>query len=149
VRQARSDACRPDILTTFKLVPELRTISSLIKPVVKPGSAPALVLVQNGIHIEREPHASLCEGDEPVCSALISCCAWLGATLVDGGRAVDHGGLERLVGAAEAISAVSGQQLSVAPDDRPVSLGRAWRGLAADTRVEEICRAVCCGRRRR
>ncbi|CEH19536.1 panE, apbA [Ceraceosorus bombacis] len=85
------------VLCTFKVVPELQSISSLVAPLISPSPSrkPLLVLVQNGIAIEHEPYEKLCLGHDAPLSGLISCCAWLGATLREG-RVCEHGGLETL-----------------------------------------------------
>lgn len=91
------------ILCTVKLVPEQKKIGEWIAEFLPESDAsrsqqslPTVVFVENGIGIEEEPYETLCANPQPKASTIISCCAWLGATLVDGGLAVSHGPLERL-----------------------------------------------------
>ena len=90
------------VVCTVKICPEQRATGKWIKDFLPSGKGkmrpelPTVVFVENGIGIEEEPYETLCQGDEPVASTIISCCAWLGATLVDQGKTVEHGALERL-----------------------------------------------------
>lgn len=90
------------VLCTVKICPEQRATGRWIKEFLPSGKdklrpeLPTVVFVENGIGIEEEPYETLCQGDEPVASTIITCCAWLGANLVNQGKTVDHGPLERL-----------------------------------------------------
>lgn len=90
------------VLCTVKICPEQRQVGEWIRTFLPSGkgkdrsSLPTVVFVENGIGIEEEPYEALCQGDDPVAGTIISCCAWLGATLVNGGKTVEHGPLERL-----------------------------------------------------
>lgn len=120
--EARAEEPFDYVLCTVKIVPEHRPVGVWIRDFLVPLSSssslasashsggkgdgkkavktredlPTIVFVENGIGIEEEPYETLCNGKDPVASAIISCCAWLGATLIDGGRTVSHGGLEKL-----------------------------------------------------
>lgn len=87
------------VVCTFKNVPDFKSASSVIRPFLqsprKGGKLPTIVLLQNGVGIEEEVQKNLVEGDG-VAGAVISAVAWIGANLVDGGKKVTHGGLERL-----------------------------------------------------
>jgi 2-dehydropantoate 2-reductase len=100
-------SCEPYdyILCTMKIVPEEERTGDLLKRMLKGNGAhsslprikkPAIIFVENGIGIEDEPYETLCKGDDAIASTIISCCAWLGANLVDGGKVVKHGAFERL-----------------------------------------------------
>ena len=93
------------VLCTMKIVPEEEKTGDLLKKMLKGNGAhstlprikkPAIVFVENGIGIEDEPFETLCKGDDAIASTIISCCAWLGANLTDGGKVVSHGNFERL-----------------------------------------------------
>ncbi|GAC95622.1 hypothetical protein PHSY_003198 [Pseudozyma hubeiensis SY62] len=89
------------VVCTFKNVPDHKKASEVIRPFLKPGKGrgeklPTVVLLQNGVGIEEEIYASLVEAEEKVASGVISAVAWIGANLVDGGKRVTHGSLERL-----------------------------------------------------
>jgi 2-dehydropantoate 2-reductase len=74
-------------------------LSSIIRPfLATPTSSqklPTIVLIQNGVGIEDEPYEKLVL-EEKLAGAIISCCAWVGCNLVDGGKKIEHGSLERL-----------------------------------------------------
>lgn len=92
------------VVCTFKNVPDYKSASSIIRPFLRSGRGeegeklPTVVLLQNGVGIEEEVQKNLVEGGEGerVAGAVISAVAWIGANLVDGGKRVTHGGLERL-----------------------------------------------------
>ncbi len=83
------------VVCTFKNVPDHKSASSIIRPFLKEGGRPTVVLLQNGVGIEEEVMRTLVEG-EGLASGVVSGVAWIGANLVDGGKRVMHGGLERL-----------------------------------------------------
>ncbi|CDW97202.1 hypothetical protein, partial [Sporisorium scitamineum] len=86
------------VVCTFKNVPDHKSASEIIRPFLQPagvpGKLPTIVLLQNGVGIEEEVSRKLVE--EKVAKGVISAVAWIGANLVDGGKKVMHGGLERL-----------------------------------------------------
>lgn len=93
------------ILCTMKIVPEEQKTGDLLLNLLKGKGVhsqlerkkkPTIVFVENGIGIEEEPLETLCKGKDSVASTIISCCAWLGATLEEGGTVVSHGSLETL-----------------------------------------------------
>ena len=96
------------VLCTMKIVPEEEKTGELLRKLLGANKAdakdlqgghkkkPVIVFVENGIGIEEEPHETLCTGKDAVASTIISCCAWLGATLTEGGTVVKHGALEKL-----------------------------------------------------
>lgn len=99
------------VVCTFKNVPDHKAASSVIRPFLKEGSTklPTIVLLQNGVGIEEEVQKSLVEG-EGVARGVISAVAWIGANLMDGGKRVVHGSLERLeMGAYASTSAPMGE----------------------------------------
>ncbi|KIS71855.1 uncharacterized protein UMAG_00283 [Mycosarcoma maydis] len=89
------------VLCTFKNVPDHKRASEIIRPFLKAPCGeeqklPTIVLLQNGVGIEEEVSKALVEGEERLASGIISAVAWIGANLVDGGKKVTHGALERL-----------------------------------------------------
>jgi 2-dehydropantoate 2-reductase len=93
------------VLCTMKIVPEEKRTGDLLLNLLKGNGVhaklerkkkPTIVFVENGIGIEEEPLETLCKGENAVASTIISCCAWLGATLQEGGTVVSHGPLEKL-----------------------------------------------------
>lgn len=93
------------VLCTMKIVPEEEKTGQLLLKLLKGNGAhsrssrekkPTIVFVENGIGIEEEPYETLCKGKDAVAGTIIACNAWLGANLVEGGKAVLHGGFERL-----------------------------------------------------
>ncbi|TFK55378.1 6-phosphogluconate dehydrogenase C-terminal domain-like protein [Heliocybe sulcata] len=77
------------VVCSFKCLPDVQDTPSLIRPLLSKTSA--FVLVQNGIGIER----TLRE-EAPGNATIISGCAWVDATVVDGGTRVHQTGDERL-----------------------------------------------------
>ncbi|PWN54229.1 6-phosphogluconate dehydrogenase C-terminal domain-like protein [Violaceomyces palustris] len=94
------------VLCTFKCTPDLQRTSEVIRPFLKPPSSsssteeklPTIILIQNGVGIEAEVRSSLIDDPDrpPLAHSIISAVAWIGTNLKDGGRRVEHGGLERL-----------------------------------------------------
>ncbi len=86
------------IICAFKCLLDLYPTSSIIEPLLKtlPDSPEtALVLLQNGIGIEDELEDQLSKlGCK---NRIISGCAWVDTTAIDGGRKVTQHGNERLV----------------------------------------------------
>ncbi|TKY90514.1 hypothetical protein EX895_000512 [Sporisorium graminicola] len=107
VRESEPESARDRrfdyVVCTFKNVPDHRSASEIIRrflqPAAREGQAaktlPTIVLLQNGVGIEEEVSRKLVE-EEKVAKGVISAVAWIGANLVDGGKKVMHGGLERL-----------------------------------------------------
>ncbi|KDN39917.1 6-phosphogluconate dehydrogenase C-terminal domain-like protein [Tilletiaria anomala UBC 951] len=87
------------ILCTSKCTPDFAPLSQAIRPFLQAphsGSAgPLLILIQNGIGIEDEVYETLVLREKLACG-VVSCCAWVGCNLVDGGRRIEHGLLEKL-----------------------------------------------------
>lgn len=86
------------VLVTTKCTPDVAPLSSLVRDALRrPASGqvgPTIVLIQNGIGIEEEIRRSLVVPG--LASQIISCTAWVGSNLLDGGRKIEHGGLEKL-----------------------------------------------------
>jgi 2-dehydropantoate 2-reductase len=94
------------VLCTMKIVPEEEKTGSLLLKLLRGNGIhsalprqkrPTIVFVENGIGIEEEPLETLVRGQDAVASTIISCCAWLGATLTNGGTVVEHGSMEQLI----------------------------------------------------
>lgn len=87
------------MLSTTKCTPDLQPLSEAILPFLrKPQGSeqgPTIVLIQNGIDIEEEVHKRLVR-DLKLALNIISCTAWCGTNLVEGGSKIEHGALERL-----------------------------------------------------
>ncbi|KZT29414.1 6-phosphogluconate dehydrogenase C-terminal domain-like protein [Neolentinus lepideus HHB14362 ss-1] len=77
------------VVCSFKCLPDVQDTPSLIRPLLSKTSA--FVLVQNGIGIERTLRKNV-----PETVTIISGCAWIDATTVDGGNRVHQTGDERL-----------------------------------------------------
>jgi 2-dehydropantoate 2-reductase len=93
------------VLCTMKIVPEEEPTGQLLHKMLKGkgihssllrSQKPTIVFVENGIGIEEEPYETLCKGEGAIAGTIISCCAWLGANLIQGGKVVSHGNFERL-----------------------------------------------------
>ncbi|UZJ51299.1 hypothetical protein CBS101457_000619 [Exobasidium rhododendri] len=99
------------VLCTMKIVPEEQSTGEFLLNILRgkqkgsntysnvpKSQRPTIVFVENGIGIEEEPYQTLCNGeeDDAVAGTIISCCAWLGATLERGGTLVSHGTMETL-----------------------------------------------------
>ncbi|OBZ69049.1 hypothetical protein A0H81_11213 [Grifola frondosa] len=80
------------VVCAFKCLPDITTTPALLAPLLTPLLANEFVLLQNGIGIEDDLLAAL-----PVPVPVLSGCAWVDATTVDGGRKVTQFGNERLV----------------------------------------------------
>ncbi len=92
------------VLCTSKCTPDYVPLSEIIRPCLAPPlsddsqgkkKAPLLILIQNGVGIESEPYSVLYEKLRLV-SGIVSCVAWVGCNVVDAGRRIEHGTLERL-----------------------------------------------------
>ena len=96
-----SDAADRDysfIVCATKCVPEVKKTTDILLPLLERlSSSPntAIVLLQNGIGIEDQVLDWLNENG--LSNTVISGCAWVDATMVDGGRKVVQHGNEKLV----------------------------------------------------
>ena len=98
MRTAADAADRPYtyILCAFKCYLDIQSTSSILGPLLDHLSTDtSIVLLQNGIGIEDELLDTLRE--RGLTNPVISGCAWVDSTMVDGGRAVRQHGNERLV----------------------------------------------------
>ncbi|KAG8775570.1 hypothetical protein FRC12_001412 [Ceratobasidium sp. 428] len=78
------------IVCTFKCLPDIQTTPQILGPLL--AQTRNFVLIQNGIGIELDLQQAA--GPRAV---VMSGCAWIDATIVDHGRTLKHGPLERLV----------------------------------------------------
>ncbi|OCH90915.1 hypothetical protein OBBRIDRAFT_562509 [Obba rivulosa] len=89
------------VVCAFKCLPDVITTPALLTPILArlaTASQPtAFVLLQNGVGIEDDLLAALAETKPGADNVVISGCAWVDATAVDGGRKVTQFGNERLV----------------------------------------------------
>ncbi|KAK0551525.1 hypothetical protein OC846_003240 [Tilletia horrida] len=94
------------VLCAFKCVPDLEPTSDVIRPFLRnpaefpnehvPESGlPSIILVQNGVATEQEPYETLVL-NEGLAGSVISAVSWIASNLLDGGKRVEHGSLERL-----------------------------------------------------
>ncbi|KAG9104726.1 hypothetical protein FRC06_011620 [Ceratobasidium sp. 370] len=77
------------IVCTFKCLPDVETTPQVLGPLLT--RTRNFVLIQNGIGIELDLQRAV-PG-----AVVMSACAWIDATVVDHGRTLKHGPLERLV----------------------------------------------------
>ncbi|QRV87720.1 2-dehydropantoate 2-reductase [Ceratobasidium sp. AG-Ba] len=77
------------IVCTFKCLPDLQTTPQILGPLLARSSN--FVLIQNGIGIELDLQQAA------PAAVVMSGCAWIDATIIDHGRTLKHGPLERLV----------------------------------------------------
>ncbi|CAE7231935.1 unnamed protein product [Rhizoctonia solani] len=77
------------IICTFKCLPDIVTTPQLLGPLL--ARSRNFVLIQNGIGIELDLQAAVPE------AVVMSGCAWIDATVVDHGRTLRHGPIEKLV----------------------------------------------------
>jgi len=89
------------VVCTFKCLPDVVTTPTLLAPILArlalTSQPTAFVLIQNGIGIEDDLLAALAETKAGADNIVISGCAWVNATAMDGGRKVTQYGNERLV----------------------------------------------------
>lgn len=88
------------IVCAFKCLPDVITTPTLLAPFIQAlafsrNDATSFVLLQNGIGIDDDLQAAL--EDTPAKTAVISGCAWVDVTAIDGGRKITQFGTERLV----------------------------------------------------
>ncbi|KAL9934681.1 hypothetical protein V8E36_006456 [Tilletia maclaganii] len=114
------------VLCTFKCVPDLEPTSDVVRPYLrnpadfpKPEAGlPCIVLMQNGVGTEQEPYDSLVIR-EGLAGSVISAVSWVASNLLDDGKRVEHGSLERLslglYPSALSAAAVELQDHSAAP----------------------------------
>jgi len=76
------------ILCCFKTIPDIRTTPETLGPLVEKSNT--FILLQNGVGIEHDLRIAVPD------ATIISGCAWIDATAVDGGKRVDHFSLEKL-----------------------------------------------------
>ncbi|CAO1617338.1 unnamed protein product [Sympodiomycopsis kandeliae] len=81
------------VLCCFKIVDEITPTSEVLKPWLKKGGKPTLVLIQNGIAIENEPQRNLVP---EYAKGIATGVAWIGANLKENGTIVTHGSLDRI-----------------------------------------------------
>ncbi|KAG9087042.1 hypothetical protein FS749_003211 [Ceratobasidium sp. UAMH 11750] len=77
------------VVCTFKCLPDVETTPQVLGPLLT--RTKNFVLIQNGIGIELDLQQAAPS------AVVISGCAWIDATVVDHGRTLKHGPLERLV----------------------------------------------------
>ncbi|KAF8518144.1 6-phosphogluconate dehydrogenase C-terminal domain-like protein [Hysterangium stoloniferum] len=77
------------IICAAKYLPDVITTPKLLGPLLSCSST--FLLIQNGIGINEDLQKATPN------AAVLSTCAWVDASVVDGGRAVKHGGVDRLV----------------------------------------------------
>ncbi|CAE6486762.1 unnamed protein product [Rhizoctonia solani] len=77
------------VVCTFKCLPDIITTPQLLGPLL--ARSRNFVLIQNGIGIELDLQAAVPE------AVVMSGCAWIDATVVDHGRTLRHGPIEKLV----------------------------------------------------
>ncbi|CAE6477895.1 unnamed protein product [Rhizoctonia solani] len=77
------------IVCTFKCLPDIVTTPKLLGPLLTRSRN--FVLIQNGIGIELDLQTAVPE------AVVMSGCAWIDATVVDHGRTLRHGPIEKLV----------------------------------------------------
>ncbi|CAE6433017.1 unnamed protein product [Rhizoctonia solani] len=77
------------IVCTFKCLPDVVTTPKLLGPLL--ARSRNFVLIQNGIGIELDLQAAVPSG------IVMSGCAWIDATVIDHGRTLKHGPIEKLV----------------------------------------------------
>ncbi|KAE8228106.1 hypothetical protein CF326_g6975 [Tilletia indica] len=94
------------VICTFKCIPDLDPTSQTIQPYLRnpadfpnepvPESGlPCIVLMQNGVGTEQEPYETLVL-QAGLAGSVISAVVWVASNLLDGGKRVEHGSLERL-----------------------------------------------------
>lgn len=86
------------IICAFKCLPDVITTPTLLAPLIQGLSkddSTSFVLLQNGIGIDDDLQEAL--EDLYAKTAVISGCAWVDVTALDGGRTVTQFGTERLV----------------------------------------------------
>ncbi|CAD6897689.1 unnamed protein product [Tilletia controversa] len=94
------------VICTFKCVPDLEPTSEVIQPYLRnpadfpndsvpEAGLPCIVLMQNGIGNEQEPYDVLVR-EQGLAGSVISAVSWVTSNLLDGGKRVEHGSLERL-----------------------------------------------------
>ena len=86
------------IVVAIKCLPDVKPTSSILEPILRTiSSSPetSIVLLQNGVGIEEDLHDALTKLGAS--SPVLSGCAWVDATAVDGGKRVVQHGSERLV----------------------------------------------------
>ncbi|CEL63714.1 hypothetical protein RSOLAG1IB_05475 [Rhizoctonia solani AG-1 IB] len=77
------------VVCTFKCLPDIVTTPELLGPLL--ARSRNFVLIQNGIGIEVDLQAAVPD------AVIMSGCAWIDATVVDHGRTLKHGPIEKLV----------------------------------------------------
>ncbi|KAH8085404.1 ketopantoate reductase PanE/ApbA C terminal-domain-containing protein [Cristinia sonorae] len=106
------------ILCATKCIPEVLTTPSLLSPLLPNTTQPetnspvtTIVLLQNGVGIEDDLIAYLnATNDLDKKVVVVSGCAWVDTTAVDGGKKITQFGTERLVLGVHKYSALDGQQ---------------------------------------
>lgn len=86
------------VVCAVKCLSDVKPTSAIIEPILRtlPSSPDtAIVLIQNGVGIEEDLHNAL--EQLGVHNPVLSACAWVDATAVDGGRRVVQHGAEKLV----------------------------------------------------
>lgn len=88
-----------DVLYTAKLTPDVSPTEDIIRPYLSTSTPqdptskkPVIVLIQNGVGIEDSVYEALVVKDK-LASGVISCVAWIGTNLIQGGTVVEHGAL--------------------------------------------------------
>ncbi|KAA1466557.1 6-phosphogluconate dehydrogenase C-terminal domain-like protein [Dentipellis sp. KUC8613] len=76
------------IICAFKALPDVTTTPEILQPLLH--NTDTFVLIQNGIDIHRDLRKARPDAD------IISCCAWIDATPLNGGKAVEQTGPDKL-----------------------------------------------------
>ncbi|KAK0522935.1 hypothetical protein OC835_006412 [Tilletia horrida] len=124
------------VVCTFKCVPDLEPTSDVIRPYLRnpadfpndpiPESGlPCIVLMQNGVSTEQEPYENLVL-KEGLAGSVISAVSWVTSNLLDGGKRVEHGSLERL------SLGTYPSRPAVASKERPSAGGVKSKGSSSD-----------------
>lgn len=84
------------IICAVKCLPDVRPTSEILAPLLqKLSPSTRIVLLQNGVGIEDDIQEALAK--QGSANPVLSGCAWVDATAVNGGRTVTQRGNERLV----------------------------------------------------
>ncbi|WFD07496.1 2-dehydropantoate 2-reductase [Malassezia vespertilionis] len=87
------------IVCTYKCVSDMQPSSDVIYPYLEKMDRvklPYIVLIQNGVDIEKGVYDTLVNTNNPLARAIISGVTWVATTLLGGGSRIEHGTLERL-----------------------------------------------------